>query len=360
MRLVGARALLLLLAVLAMVASVAALGIGAMSLSPGTVLSILSSSYSGELPGGVTTQEAAVVNSIRAPRVVLGLLVGAGLSTSGALMQGLFRNPLADPGLIGVSSGAALSAALVIVLGGTLTEYFVAAAPQSQVASILAVLFGSTLALPLAAFAGGALVTLVVMRLSRFGQQTSVETMLLAGIAINAIAGAGTGILVALSDDAQLRSLTFWTLGSLGGARWDILAWIAPLLVAPVFAAPFLAEALDALLLGEEEAHHLGVDVERLKRWVVTLAALAVGAAVAFTGIIGFVGLVVPHLIRLTAGPRHRVVLPGSALLGGGLLVAADMVSRTIIAPAELPIGVVTTLLGGPFFLALLARRWGR
>jgi iron complex transport system permease protein len=358
--LLGARTLLLLLAVLAMVASVAALGIGAMSLSPGTVLSILASSYSGELPAGVTSQEAAVVNSIRAPRVVLGLLVGAGLSTSGALMQGLFRNPLADPGLIGVSSGAALAAALVIVLGGTLTEYLVSASPQSPVASVLAVIFGSTLALPLAAFAGGAFVTLVVMRLSRFGQQTSVETMLLAGIAINAIAGAGTGILVALSDDAQLRSLTFWTLGSLGGARWDILPWIAPLLVAPVFASPFLAESLDALLLGEEEAHHLGVDVERLKRWVVTLAALAVGAAVAFTGIIGFVGLVVPHLIRLTAGPRHRVVLPGSALLGGGLLVAADMVSRTIIAPAELPIGVVTTLLGGPFFLALLARRWGQ
>lgn len=323
------------LAAAVVLASIAGLGIGAMSMSPGTVVSIVLS----ELGLGSTEaapQAVAVLTLIRAPRVLLGLLVGAGLGVSGALMQGLFRNPLADPGLVGISSGAALAAAATIVLGGSGLP---------------------ALALPLSAFAGAILATLLVLRLARQDGEISVETMLLAGIAINAIAGAGTGVLVALSDDAQLRSLTFWTLGSLGGATWDILPWLAPLIAAPVLAVPWLAQPLNALLMGEEEATHLGVAVGTLKRVVVALAALAVGAAVAFTGIIGFVGLVVPHLVRLVAGPDHRVVLPGSALLGAALLVSADLVSRTAIAPAELPIGVVTTLLGGPFFLLLLASR---
>lgn len=327
--------LLVGLAVAVAVVSIAGLGIGAMPLPVGSVVSILLS----ELGLGATDappQAVAVLTLIRAPRVLLGLLVGAGLGVSGALMQGLFRNPLADPGLVGISSGAALAAALIIVLGGSGLP---------------------TLALPLSAFAGAILATLLVLRLARQGGEVSVETMLLAGIAINAIAGAGTGVLVALSSDAQLRSLTFWTLGSLGGATWDILPWLAPLIAAPVLAIPWMAQPLNALLMGEEEATHLGVPVAALKRAVVALAALAVGAAVAFTGLIGFVGLVVPHLVRLVAGPDHRVVLPGAALLGAALLVGADLVSRTVVAPAELPIGVVTTLIGGPFFLLLLASR---
>ncbi len=331
-------ALLAALAVGVVLSAIAGLSVGAVQTRPGVVLAVVASWLGAELPAEVSDQVAAVVTIIRAPRVLLGILVGAGLSVSGALMQGLFRNPLADPGLIGVSSGAALAAAGIIVLGGSNLPL---------------------LALPAGAFCGGALVTLLVMRLARRGGRVSIETMLLAGVAVNAIAGAGTGILVTLSDDAQLRSLTFWTLGSLGGATWPILAGVAPLILLPLLAAPGLAGSLNALLLGEEEAHNLGVSVERLKRGVVLMAALIVGASVAFTGIIGFVGLVVPHLIRLLAGPDHRIVLPGSALLGAALLVSADLASRTVIAPAELPIGVVTTLLGGPFFLGLLARkRW--
>ena len=332
------RLLLAALAVAVVCCSVAGLAIGAVNTTPSVVLAVMKSWLGEPLPEDISPQVAAVLTIIRAPRVLLGLLIGAGLSVSGALMQGLFRNPLADPGLIGVSSGAALAAACVIVLGGSGLSPF---------------------ALPLAAFCGGAVVTLLVMRLARRGGRISIETMLLAGIAVNAIAGAGTGILVTLSDDAQLRSLTFWTLGSLGGATWPILIGVAPLILVPLLISPWLAGALNALLLGEEEAHHLGVNVERLKLGVVLMAALIVGASVAFSGIIGFVGLVVPHLIRLMAGPDHRIVLPGSALLGAALLVGADLVSRTVIAPAELPIGVVTTLLGGPFFLGLLARkRW--
>lgn len=328
--------LLVVLAALAVAAGLAGLCLGAMPVPVAAVPGSLWGWLGGTLPEGVSPQHASVVMAIRAPRVALGLLVGAGLSVAGALMQGLFRNPLADPGLIGVSSGAALAAAGVIVLGGGGLPLW---------------------ALPAAAFGGGVGVTLLVLRLSKGDGGVSIETMLLAGIALNALAGAGTGVLVAMSDDAQLRSLTFWTLGSLGGARWEVLAWVSPLLVAPLLAAPWLAAPLDALLLGDDEAYHLGVEVERLKRRVIALAALAVGAAVAFTGMIGFVGLVVPHLVRLLAGPSHRTVLPGSALLGGALLTGADLLARTATAPAELPIGVVTTLLGGPFFLGLLARR---
>ncbi|MEL6341716.1 MAG: iron ABC transporter permease [Myxococcota bacterium] len=322
---------LALLSIGLLVASVASVGIGAVHLSPFEIFSILFGDADG-----VTPQQAAVLTVIRAPRVVLGALVGAGLSVSGALMQGLFRNPLADPGLIGVSSGAALAAACVIVFG-----------------------LGTTISLPIAAFFGGAAVTLLVARLARRHGQLSVETMLLAGIAVNAIAGAGTGVLVTLSNDAQLRSLTFWTMGSLGGATWDGLAVVGPALLVGVLLSMPLSRSLNALLLGEEEARYLGISIVQLKRAAIGLAAMMVGVSVALTGMIGFVGLVVPHLMRLWLGPDHRGVLPGAALLGAGLLVTADLAARTVMAPSEIPIGVVTTLLGGPFFLFLLARNKG-
>jgi len=311
----------------------AGLGMGAVQLSLGEVIGVVLSSWSlAEQPESVGNAQAAVVTLIRGPRVILGVMVGAALSVSGVLMQGLFRNPLADPGLIGISSGAALAAAAMIVLGGD----------------------GASL--PIAAFCGGALVCALVMRLSRQGRQHSVATMLLAGIAMNAMAGSLTGILVTFSTDAQLRSLTFWTLGSLGGAQWDSLWWVSLLLGGMLIASMRMARPLNALLMGEEEALYLGVEVESMKRWAVLLAAMMVGVAVSLCGIIGFVGLVVPHLIRLAAGPDHHTLLPASALLGGALLVAADLVARTAAAPIELPIGVVTTLIGGPFFLLLLVR----
>ena len=321
---------------------VAGLGIGAVPIGPGQVLAILGEQVGVGLPWAFDVRQELVLTAIRLPRVVLGVLVGAGLAASGALMQGLFRNPLADPGLIGVSSGAALAAVVTIVAGPLLIGAWADA-------------LGPFL-LPAMAFVGGAGATLLVYRLATREGRTSVATMLLAGVALNALAGAGTGLMTFLADDDQLRDLTFWMLGSLGGATWTRLAVVAPLLLAAVCAAPWFSRSLNAMLLGEREARHLGIDTQRVKRSVIGLAALAVGAGVAVSGIIGFVGLVVPHLVRLALGPDHRLVLPGSVLLGGALLVGADLLARTIAAPAELPIGIVTSLVGGPFFLWLLLR----
>lgn len=282
-----------------------------------------------------------IITSIRLPRAVLGMLVGAALGASGAAIQGLFRNPLADPGLIGVSGGAALAAVCVIVLGGT------ALGPLIN--------WMGPYSLMLAAFAGGFLTTLVVAHIasSRSGG-TSTSTLLLAGIAINIITGAGIGIFTYMADDTQLRTLTFWSMGSLGGALWEVVLSAGSLIVLVLLLLPTLARPLNALLLGESEARHLGIDVDRVKRRVMLLSALAVGASVAATGMIGFVGLVVPHLVRLTLGPDHRYLLPASALLGGLFLLVADMLARTLIAPAELPIGLLTSIIGGPFFIALI------
>ncbi|MDF2075619.1 iron chelate uptake ABC transporter family permease subunit [Pseudomonas mendocina] len=286
-------------------------------------------------------QAELILSQIRMPRTLLGLAVGMVLALCGVAMQGLFRNPLADPGLVGVSSGAALGAAVAIVGGaafGGLPEAF---APYL---------------LSACAFVGGLLVTALVYRLGRRDGQTNVATMLLAGIALTALAGASIGLFTYLADDATLRTLTFWNLGSLNGASYARL-W--PLLLATLAVALWLprrARALNALLLGESEARHLGFDVERLKRELVFCTALGVGAAVAAAGLIGFIGLVVPHLMRLLVGPDHRLLLPASALAGASLLLLADLVARLALAPAELPIGIVTALIGAPFFLYLLVR----
>lgn len=318
------------------------LAVGAVPISPGQVLAILAEPLGASLPWAYESRQALVMKAIRLPRVLLGVGVGGGLAVSGAVMQGLFRNPLADPSLIGVSSGAALAAVVTIVLGSTVFG--------GWGASLGAVM------LPLAAFVGGVAATVIVYRLGTTNGETSVATMLLAGIAINALAGAGTGLMMFIADDDQLRDLTFWTLGSLGGATWTELAVVGPCLLGGMVAAPFLARPLNALLLGEGEAYHLGIEIERVKKLVVLLAALVVGAAVAVSGVIGFIGLVVPHLIRLAVGPDHRILIPGSAILGGALLLGADVLARTIVAPAELPIGIVTALVGAPFFLYLLLR----
>ena len=303
-----------------------------------------------EFPHGLTTtygqRETAVLLTIRMPRVILGLLVGAALGISGAAVQGLFRNPLASPGLIGISSGAGLAAVLVIVLGATLLEG-------------LTQLFGRY-TLPLAAFVGGALTTLLIYRLSTVNGRTQVSTMLLAGVAINALAGAAIGFMTFIATDEQLRSITFWNLGSLGGATWRSISMVAPFILLTIIMVPFLAKQLNALLLGEAEAGHLGINVETTKRITVLLVALAVGASVSVAGVIGFIGLVVPHLLRLMVGPDHRVVLPGSALLGAIILLFADLLARTIAVPAELPIGILTAVLGAPFFLWLLIKQRNR
>ena len=293
----------------------------------------------------LSARDRIIVYDVRLPRVVLGALIGAALAVSGAVMQGLFRNPLADPGIVGVSSGASLGAVSVIVLGGT------ALAPVTGLLGIYA--------LPAAAFLGGLVVTLVLYRVSTRRGQTSVATMLLAGIALGAVAMAVTGMLIFMADDRQLRDLTFWQLGSLAGTTWGKIGAAGPAIVVGLAVSPFLARGLNALSLGEATANHLGIPVQRLKYVAIVTVAASVGASVAVSGGIGFVGIVVPHLLRLLMGPDNRYLLPASALLGASLLLLADAVSRTIVAPAELPIGIVTAAVGGPFFLWILLRKRG-
>jgi iron complex transport system permease protein len=319
----------LLLLGLLITAALAALFIGTVPISPARLLG----------GGALADHEQAVLWQIRLPRIALALTIGAALAVAGAGMQGLLRNPLAEPGLVGVSSGAALAAAAFIVLGG----------------GLLPIAFG----LPLASFAGAALAAWAVWSLGVFDACIFSATMLLAGLALNAIAGAGIGLLSYLADDFALRSVTLWMFGTLARAGTAELAVGAPLLLLATLWICLQARALNALLLGEAEARHLGVDVERLKRLLTLAIVLAAGVAVALAGIIGFVGLIVPHLVRLWIGPDHRRLLPLCALAGALLLLVADTLARVLFMPAELPIGILTALVGGPFFLALLLRYRG-
>lgn len=290
-----------------------------------------------------TIREQIVLFDIRLPRTCLGFLVGGALGVAGSLMQGLFRNPLAEPGIVGVSSGAALAAITIIVVGDLYLGWF-----MDQF---------STFAIPVAAFLGSLITIILLYGISTQSGQTSTATMLLAGIAIAALANAVTGVFVFIATDQQLRDLTFWTLGSLGGATWDKVMAAGIFIIPSFVASLFLGRGLNGLLLGEAEAHYLGINVQWTKRAVILLVACAAGAAVSVAGIIGFIGIIVPHLIRLLIGPDHKFIIPTSMLLGGSLLICADMVARTIVTPAELPIGIVTALIGAPFFLWLLLKR---
>lgn len=305
----------------------------------------------GSWLGGVAdpallARDKLVLVDIRLPRLLLGVLIGGGLAISGVVMQGLFRNPLADPGLVGVSSGAGLGAVLIIVLGGT------------ALAPIVAPL--GIYGLQIFAFVGALATTVVLYKVSTRGGQTQVATMLLAGIAIGALAGAVMGVLIYVASDSQLRDFTFWSLGSLAGSNWQKVLASAPIIGLASLGCFFLWRGLNALTLGEATAGHLGVPVERLKKAAIVAVAAATGASVAVSGGIGFVGIVVPHLLRLIIGPDHRYLLPASAMLGAAFLLIADAVARTIVAPAELPIGIVTATVGGPFFLWILLRKRGQ
>ncbi|HEY0199401.1 MAG TPA: iron ABC transporter permease [Rhodanobacter sp.] len=309
---------------------------GAMNLSAAEVLGSIGRWSSGH----PLTGDDRVVLMLRLPRVLMAMLVGASLACGGAAMQGLFRNPLADPGLIGVSAGSALGAVVMIVLGGVLFGG----------ASGLA----GSLGVAMAAFVGGLVATALVYLMGR--RRPGVATLLLAGVAVSAIAMAGIGLLTFMANENQLRDLTFWSLGSLGGSDWQRLGIVTLPMLLPLLWLPRTARALNALLLGEHEARLLGFRPERVQPLLIALVALMVSAAVSMTGVIGFIGLLVPHLLRLVWGPDHRMLLPASALGGAALLVAADTLARTLVAPAELPIGVLTALIGGPFFLWLLLR----
>ncbi len=331
-------------------AALALLGVllGPVTLSLEQMVTALGEALSGAPPSD--RGASAILLQIRLPRVLLGAVVGAGLALSGCALQGVFRNPLADPGLVGVTAGAAVGAVTVIVLG----EHLLSGLDEGAVFVLL-----RPYLLPIAAFLGAGLVTLLIFQLARDGQGRglSVATLLLAGVAVNAIAAAVIGGLTYVSDDQQLRDLTFWSMGNLGGADWTATLLACAAILLALMGVLRLTRALDLFQIGERAAFHSGVDVERVKWRVGALSALAVGAGTAVAGPIGFIGLVGPHLARLLAGPSHRVIVPLSALMGASLALSSDLFVRLIIPPAEPPIGLATSLIGGPFFLWLLMRR---
>tara|TARA_B100000579_G_scaffold19370_1_gene13656 strand:- start:1102 stop:2121 length:1020 start_codon:yes stop_codon:yes gene_type:complete len=279
-----------------------------------------------------------ILFTIRMPRVMLAAFVGASLAISGACLQGLFRNPLADPGLIGVSAGAALGAAFAIVF----SSHFIS------------LNFLGPYLIPFSAIIGSASVIIILFIITKGFGYDGVTYMLLAGIAVNAIAGVGIGLLTYISDDSELRSLTFWTMGSFGGITWPL---IIPALVVILFSIIWiigLSRKLDLIQLGDVEASRLGINIKKVRFGVIISSAVVVGISVALSGMIGFVGLVVPHLVRLLGGVNHLYVLIGSAIFGSILMVISDMMCRIIISPAELPVGLITSGLGSPFFLWLI------
>lgn len=289
------------------------------------------------------THDYLVLIDIRLPRVLLGILVGSALAVCGVLMQGLFRNPLADPGIVGVSAGASFGAVTFIVLG-----HFIPIHISYTVGS-----FG----IVLSAFLCSLVMTLLLYAIATHNKKTSIVTMLLAGIAISAFINALIGILIFKANDLQIRDITFWSLGSLVGTSMTKVLIAAPFIISGLCAAPFLANGLNALALGEAVAGHLGFPVQRLKNTCIILVALMCGAAVAISGGIGFVGIVIPHLLRLIIGPNHRYLIICSALLGACLVIFADYFARIVVYPAELPIGIITALIGAPFFLWILLRQ---
>ena len=324
---------------------VLAAGIGAVSIPPLDVLNLLmrppGSSGWQAIPQE-QMQQAMVLWNIRLPRLALGVLTGTALAVSGAAMQALLRNPLAEPGLVGVSGGAALFAALAIVLGG------------SWMVALHDVI--GEFALPIFAFIGSLIATILIFAISTRQGQTSIALMLLAGIAIGSLCGALIGLMTFIASDLQMRSLNFWSLGSLGAATWPMVTMVACLSGSSVLILLRQSSALNTLALGEVQASLLGVSIRRLNQVCIGAIALAVGAAVSVTGIIGFIGLVAPHLVRLAIGPDQRLVMPASALVGAILVLLSDLLARTIAAPTEVPVGIITALLGVPFFLALLFR----
>lgn len=318
------------------VAAVLAVGLGAVWISPGSVLRLVAwkVGLAGE-PAGIPASHEVILFQLRLPRVLLAMTVGAGLATAGAVFQALFRNPMADPAIIGVSSGAALGAVAVILLGG---------------GAALAGLGTSA-----AAFAGAVAVALVVYRLARIGPAVQVATLLLAGIAVAAVISAVISLIMAFSGE-QVRAIYFWLLGGLGTRGWEALLAAAPLVAAGVALSVLSAGDLNLMALGEERAGQLGLEVERFKRLALGTGALLAAAAVSVAGIIGFVGLMTPHIVRLVLGADHRRLLPAVVVGGALFMVLADLAARTVLAPEEIPVGAVTALLGGPFFLYLLRR----
>ncbi|MGB2315097.1 MAG: FecCD family ABC transporter permease [Porticoccaceae bacterium] len=335
MRRFSARSLITVLTILLPVVALASLVVGTVNISILDALDTL-------LGNGTSQQIGAILLDIRLPRILMAIFVGAVLASTGAVMQGLFRNPLADPSLIGVSSGASVGASLMIVTAGGFIQ-------SGALVGLSLVAVG--------AFVGGFTATLLVYRLATSGIGTSVTTMLLAGIAIAALAGALNSLLSYFSDNDMLRQISLWQMGNLSGASWLKVGIMGSAALLLLILFPRESRALNALLLGESEARHLGIDVQRVKQRLILLTALGVGISVALAGLVGFVGLIIPHMVRLAIGPDHRWLVPASALAGATLLVIADSLARIVVIPAELPTGILTALLGAPFFVALLLQQ---
>lgn len=283
-----------------------------------------------------------VIWDVRSARIIMAIFIGSMLAVSGTSLQGLFKNPLATGEAIGLTSGATLLAAVAIVLGGYFKQYL----PEMVQFSLTG----------FSAFIGALLAMMLVYKISTSAGKTNVVMMLLSGVAITSIGFSVTGFLIYLSKDEQLRDLTFWNMGSLAAATWTKNIVLAVVMVVSYFVLLPKGKALNAMMLGERDAQHLGINVERLKKQIVIIASLMVGTCVAFSGTIGFVGLIVPYILRLLFKSDYTFILPLSAVLGSILLLIADTISRSIVAPSELPIGILTSLIGGPIFIAILIK----
>jgi iron complex transport system permease protein len=328
------------LILLLIVSIILSAGTGAVYLSFREIAALVAHKAFGR--GMVDTVHEGLFFQIRLPRTFLCMFVGAALSVSGALMQSLFRNPIVEPGLVGTSAGSALGAAILIVLG------------KDAFFSHLS--FLGDLLMPFCAFLGGLLATIIVYYFSASLNRVNISVMILAGIAINAIANGATGFLAYIARDPQARSITFWNLGSFAGANWQAVLFAGTSTVIGFLLSLRYAKSLNALQLGETEAGYLGVNTERLKIYIILINTLLVSIATSLVGIIAFVGLIIPHLLRLMKGSDNRYLIIGSALLGAVVLTITDMICRVIIAPAEMPVGIITAFIGAPVFLWLLSR----
>ncbi|TWI80392.1 iron complex transport system permease protein [Lacibacter cauensis] len=328
--------LLILLLVVVLICSIA---FGAVSILPSEMASAIQHFLNGKGPQGIYE---SVFLQLRLPRVLLCAITGAVLAVSGVLMQGLFRNPIVEPGLVGTSAGAAFGASLVFVLGVNMSP-----AIKAMTGPLL---------VPLFAFAGALLATWIVYALSKHTKHVSIVSLLLVGIAVNAIGLSGTGFMSYIARDPQARSITFWNLGTFSGASWLQVVIVATVAAIIFFIALRYTKELNALLLGEEEAGYLGVDADKLKRRIMLLNTAMVAVVTAFVGVISFMGLIVPHILRLLIGSDNKKLLPASMLLGAALLCLADVLARLLLAPAEIPIGIITSFVGAPVFILLLKK----
>ena len=329
----------LVLAIVLLSCAIGTAFIGVYDFEQSSIQTLLNAAFSPEL---VNPADHYVLFQVRLPRICLAILVGAGLSFSGTSLQGMFKNPLASPDLIGVTAGSVLFAAFTIVLGTHIKPYL----PEVVQYSLLSIM----------SFIGALLTMGFVYKMSTTNGKTNIGILLLSGVAISALAGAATGLLTYLSDEEELRNLTFWTLGSLGGATWTKVGIVLVVLLVAFYFLINKGKALNAMMLGEQDAKHLGIPVERIKKRIIIFTALIVGTTVSFTGTIGFVGLIIPYILRLIFKSNYYYILPLSTLAGALLLLIADTISRTLVPPSELPIGILTSIMGAPVFIAILIR----